>query len=157
MINQALIPMDDLSPKYQLLLISPSQLPLAWKHAVPLLLEGKKHWEDYATLESIHDEVMSGKLHLWMMNDSGAFILAMLTEFAVYPTKRVLRVLWICGEALGDGIGLFLDFVERWAARQGITSIQVIGRKGWVRKLKRYGYVQTQWVVNKNLSGIKEH
>ena len=149
--------MPNLAEERQLLLVSPSQLPLAWPHAVPLLEEGKEYWQDFATLDSLYQDLSASKLQLWMMNCDTEFILAMLTEIGIYPTTKIMRILWIGGSEVNGAIDQFLDFAELWAHRQGVSRLQVIGRKGWVRKLKGRGYKQTQWIVSKDITGIKEH
>lgn len=148
---------ENLSNEHQLLLVGPEHLPLVWPHVIPLLLGGKEHWEEFATMESIYADLSARRRQLWVVNCEGEFILALLTEIVVYPTTKVMNILWIGGSNLDTIIYLFLDFIELWGMRQGISSIQVFGRKGWVRRLKGRGYSQERWVVSKDLTGIKEH
>lgn len=146
-----------LDPEHQLLLVGEEYLPLVWPHVIPLLSQGKEHWESFATMESLYLDVSSGTRQLWTMNYEGEFVMALFTEIVSYPTTRVLNILWLGGSGLEVALYLFLDFIELWAIRQGVSSVQVFGRKGWVRKLKRRGYEQTKWVVSKDLTNIKEH
>lgn len=146
-----------LDTEHQLLLVAPSQLPLVWDHATLLLLRGREHWEKFATLESIYEDLSSGRRQLWMVNSEDEFLMALLSEIVDYPTTKVLNILWVGGSGLEIVLYLFLDFIELWGVRQGAGRCQVFGRKGWVRKLKGRGYTQDRWVISKDLTNIKEH
>lgn len=141
----------------QLLLVSPETLPVVWDLARPMFAADQEHWEEFATLESIYSDLALGRFQLWLMNSEDEFLLAMLTEIIVYPPTKVMRILWMGGEELGVAIDQFLDFMELWAYRQGISTIYVMGRKGWVRLLRSRGYAQTQWIVSKDISSLREH
>lgn len=141
----------------QLLLVSPKTLPVVWNQARSMLVAGREHWEAFATLESLYSDLANGKFQLWLMNSDDEFLLAMLTEILVYPTTKVMRILWMGGEELQVAIDQFFDFLELWAWRQGINSIDVVGRKAWVRLLRSRGYAQTRYIVSKDISHLREH
>ena len=141
----------------QLLLVSPDMLHTVWPATIPLLMEGKKYWEDYSTIESIYAAVNEGKTQLWLMNDDEEFMLAMITEILKWPNHLELKIMWIGGRELNSAIQQFLDYMELWAARQGISKVKLSGRKAWTRKLLPFGYRVTEYVMEKDISGIKEH
>jgi hypothetical protein len=141
----------------QLLRVSPALLDEVWTAAVPLLMEGKKYWEDWATLESIYAGVKRDTMQLWLMNDSEEFILCMLTTITENPIRKVLWILWIGGKDLDTAIKRFFDYIELWAFRLGISRVRLSGRMAWMRKLLPQGYKLVEYVVEKDISGIREH
>lgn len=40
---------------------------------------------------------------------------------------------------------------EAWAAAEGCTEIHIDGRRGWIRRLKRYGYRHEKTTVARDL------
>ena len=153
---QSLENTESLKPR-QLLWVQADILDTVWWGAVPLLLEGKKYWEEFMTLESIYNSIKSGDLQLWLMNDEDEFLLAMLTQLIRYPKILDLRLVWIGGEDLASGIELFFDYIELWGHRQGASRVTVSGRKGWIRRLLKSGYKLESYTVCKDISEIKEH
>jgi hypothetical protein len=156
--NFQCIHVDDPSePMRQLLFVTPDILPTAWPHAKELLMEGGKYWREWATLGSIYENVLSRKKQLWLMNSETEFILGMLTEILNWPSHSELKILWMGGKEFDTGAHLFLDYIELWSRRQGVSKISLKGRKGWVRKLKAFDYELTEYVMTKDISGIREH
>ena len=141
----------------QLLLVSPDMLHTVWPATIPLLMEGKKYWEEWSTIDSIYDGIAKGNIQLWLMNDDEEFIMAMTTEILKWPKHLELRIMWIGGKDLNSAMSQFFDYMELWAARQGISKVKLFGRKGWIRKLLSSGYELTGYVIEKDISGIKEH
>lgn len=148
---------DSLGEVRQLLLVSPELLSQVWPHVEPLLLEAKETWGEYYTIESILLLLQAGRAQLWTMNDRDEFILAMVTELLLFPKKKVLNILLIAGSEFREGLELFVDCVEMWAWKQGVTKSTAVGRKGLLRLLKPYGYSERVVALEKDISGMVEH
>ena len=148
---------DESQPVRQLLLVPPDLLDHVWPHVQPLLMEGKKYWEEWATIESIYKGIAEGRMQLWLMNDDEEFMLAMLSEILESPVRKTLQITWLGGQDLGKAQELFLDYVELWASREGVSRVSLHGRKGLVRKLSPHGYELKRYVISKDISGIREH
>ena len=144
-------------PMRQLLLVSPNTLQDIWGAVLPLFEEGKEYWGKWTTLEGIYRGISSSRLQLWLMNDEDEFLLAMLTQIVKAPKGDILKITWIEGSDVDSAMRLFFDYMELWAHRQGISRVKLEGRRGWIRKLSSSGYELTGYVLEKDISGIKEH
>jgi hypothetical protein len=65
----------------------------------------------------------------------------MLTQVNTYKAvgERVCDV-WLAGGDLDELLHVGRPYVERWAKAAGCTQNHIIGRPGWARVLKPFGY-----------------
>jgi hypothetical protein len=83
------------------------------RDVVPMLLDGRAQW--------------------WREGDG-----AIVTELLQFPNFNVLNH-WLAAGKLSDTLEL-VPQIERWARTQGCARAVGIGRPGWLRVLKKYGY-----------------
>jgi hypothetical protein len=79
-----------------------------------------------------------------------------VTHLAIRPLRRTLQFLYVSGRNMDAWLPL-IDLIERWAAMQGATKAEVVGRKGWMRVLRRQGYRETHRIGTKELSGAERN
>lgn len=140
-----------------LTLVSAENYEEYWPAARRLLLDAKHTWEEFATLDIIHNWIVNNVMQLWIVHgDEEGIRLALLTEFYMWPKVKMGRIRWIAGEGLDQALPL-LDAVEMWMKRHGAQKVEIIGRRGWERKLKPYGYEFHSVCLHKNLEELKEH
>ena len=139
----------------QLLVVTPEILAGAWTHIERLLLTYREGWEDKMDLSDIYHSLVAGNYQFWMANDADEFFLGMLTSTIAYPKKKTMQIIWMGGDRLHDALPL-LDYIEIWAARRGIESVEVGGRAGWVRTLRPLGYEELWRTVVKDISSLTE-
>jgi len=95
---------------------------------------GELETQDYLQM------ILNGDMQLWIAADTkhpsqeGIFA-AMLTEFVMYPRKKVMRIVAIAGEGMDRWMKYF-PALESAALEVGCTGLEVFGRKGWLRILK---------------------
>lgn len=85
--------------------------------------------------------LLRGGAHLFVCEQDGRVIGFGALEVIQYPRRRVANVL-----AAGGEVGLlsatrdsFLDITRQWAREQGADALEVTGRPGWARVLRRQG------------------
>jgi len=83
------------------------------------------------TWESVREAVRVGKLWLWPMAES-----AMLIEFIQHPALRTCSIQY-AGGRLDELMQAEEDFVA-WAREMQADRIELTGRKGWERVLKKH-------------------
>lgn len=153
-----LIEENPFKPLRQLLVVESAMLPDTWPAALPLLEEGKAYWENWTTLEIIYERLTAGTLQLWLMNDEDEFLLAMLTEIQLHPNYKSFNIKWMGGCDLDSALeNCFDEFVNLWASREGCSRVRLEGRKGWTRKLLPLGFKVKSYVMERDISEIKEH
>ncbi|MGB1223921.1 MAG: hypothetical protein ACPHCN_07235 [Mycobacterium sp.] len=98
------------------------------------------------TLADVKRRVEDGSntTHIWPGKKSAA-----VTEIAWEGTKPVLNC-WLAGGDLEE-LREMIQAAEVFAERIGCHSVQVSGRKGWVRALRDLGYKPVAYTVEKEL------
>ena len=69
---------------------------------------------------------------------------AIVTEIVDYPRRSVCRI-WLAGGDLDELIDAEKD-IAQWARSIGCSGMEIIGRKGWQRKLTDYQPKSTVFV-----------
>ena len=77
--------------------------------------------------------------HLWP-GERSAFI----TEFVIFPQKRVLNLIFCGGDY--EELEEMLPSIEAFAKRAGCKRLYGGGRPGWLRKLKHLGFEQEHMI-----------
>lgn len=83
--------------------------------------------------EDVAQMVHSGNLTLWPERNSVA-----VTEFLVYPRKKVLHVFLAAGDR--DELTGLIDAAAVYGRSHGCTEISMSGRAGWQRVLSKHGF-----------------
>jgi len=146
---------NELTPTRQLLLVTPALLPQVWPQVEHLFLENANLWDEYYTIKSFPQMFHAERMQLWTMNDADEFLLVMVTEIIAYPKMKVMNVLYMMGEELLDGLK-FIEYLERWAWKQGVRKSHAVGRKGFQRLLKPLGYKKHAVAFAKDIIEIRE-
>ncbi len=66
----------------------------------------------------------------------------MITESYAYPAGSHCRI-WLAGGNYKELRELERDKVIPWARQQGCRRMELVGRKGWARRLRDYEEVAT--------------
>jgi len=72
-----------------------------------------------------------------------------VTHFTVYPRKKVFTILLCCGDHLNKWYSPLFEMLYSFANVNKCDLAEVVGRKGWVRKLKDDGFKQSVWIVER--------
>ena len=94
--------------------------------------------------EDIVRGVLNGNFHFWH-GDNGCAV----TEFVVYPRKKVLHVF-----LAGGDMQQILDFEESaaaWGKANGCTGMTIAGRKGWSKVLGKHGWSDKFLVMGREI------
>lgn len=100
-----------------------------------------RHWIEAAleysngthTFKDIVDGIMEGRLQFWPAPNG-----CLVTEIVTYPQKRVINV-FLGGGELDQLADMHADVIA-WAKTQGCAGATIVGRKGWERAFKKYGW-----------------
>ena len=92
-------------------------------------------------ITSVWQRVISGEYHLWMFFDeNNAAEGALITRFEIYPLKRILNLMFIGGENIEAWHEELLETLERFAKENGCDGLEIVGRYGWKKFLKKFGW-----------------
>ena len=102
-----------------------------WLRCRPWLLAALEHAVDRFNEDDIVRGLLNGEYQLWPGPDA-----AVVTQIAVYPQRKVL-LFFLAGGNLNTLTGMERDIAER-AKAAGITQVEIVGRRGWLRALDGY-------------------
>ena len=103
--------------------------------------------------EDIIEGLTSRFMDLWIPinSESKSVDGVVVTQFTVYPKKKVFTILLCCGDNLNQWYDPMFSLLYTVASDNNCDLAEVLGRKGWVRKLKDNGFKQTMWIVEKEI------
>lgn len=108
-----------------------------WEQVQPLLLKGIMYDDNSYSGKNLLDAVLKKEMQLWI-SWTDKVESAVLTQLIDYPQYRVCR--WFL--AGGKNVDAWLDDltrqVETWAIANDVKRIELVGRKGWIKKMKDY-------------------
>jgi hypothetical protein len=102
----------------------------SWDRARRILAPAIEHGGTHNERD-VFDAVVSGAAQLWMLGDSAA-----VTEIVSYPRVKACRM-WLAAGNLEEILEIERQ-IEDWARGIGCARLEMIGRKGWLKKLKHW-------------------
>ena len=117
------------------LLINPENIPVIWDDVAPLLDRVTEHNEGQFEANDYLEPLTSKIMQLWIAVEEDYLHTVMITKIIEYPNKRVLRVIAIAGSEFKTLHSKFNDMIESFALREGCSSMELWGRKGWKKML----------------------
>ena len=120
--------------KCKVILVSPENIPTIWDNVIPLM-ELSQTGEHELSIDDFFESLMEERMHLWIALEGSELLACMITQFATHPQKRALRIIFLGGEGMDKWID-HMHMVEDFALINGCTSLEVWGRKAWLRILK---------------------
>lgn len=128
-------------------LLRPEHIVEAWKDELrPLVERGLAEGSGKFSIRYIFDCLMTGEMQLWQAPQS-----ALVTRIINYDAERVLELFVGAGEGIERYLGEGLDLIADYAREQGCDSMELWGRKGWIRMLADHGFENRLYVVRKAL------
>ncbi len=107
------------------------------------LIEKAIEYQDSYTINDVEDKIRNGIALLWPGKET-----AIVTEFVIFPRKKVLHILCIAGKY--EEVEEIYKSIENHAREIGIDKITGIGRKGWFKKVKHLGF-EKEYMISKEL------
>ena len=103
-----------------------------WRRLRHHILAALEHAGDTHTEHDILDLLRNDQAQFWPADNS-----AMVTEIVGYPNGSHCRI-WLAGGNYDELRELERDRLIPWARQRGCRRIELVGRKGWARRLKDY-------------------
>ena len=115
-------------------IVQPEDVAYIWEEVAPLLERVKEHTEGEFETDDYLEPLTNGNMHLWIATEYSDVKAAMVTQFAIYPQKNILRIVSMAGDDFEEIRG-FQDMIEAFAVRMGCSALEMWGRKGWKKLL----------------------
>lgn len=127
--------------------ISRELVPAYWGLVAPLLQRPIERGAGELTLNAVYDRLLAQYMQLLVAVEGTEILAAFVTEVVNYPNKKSLRVVLCGGERLDDWAEAFHEMMKKGAAAIGAKSIEMYGRAGWVRAMRRFPSIKLKYYV----------
>lgn len=125
-------------------LVPPGNVYTTLPGLMPYLEESASRSQGRSTVDDILRFVLNGQMQLWVVfSPEGSKIYGhVITEVKQYPSKTLLVIQYCAGEPnhMQYCEDKMYDLLERFARDAKCAGIELIGRFGWTKHVKKYGY-----------------
>lgn len=131
--------------------VETSMLDQAWDEISPFIQMGLDYAQNELSINDVYTMIKEHRVVPIVMSYEGAILSVVTMEIAEKPQKRVLNLMTAGGTELDKWLDEFMDVATQLALEQGCDAIYINGRRGWEKKLKRYGFNLAYTVLARNL------
>ncbi len=94
--------------------------------------------------DSIIPRLKKYEAAMWIIIDEDDFPIGVsLTQIAVYDSGNIVHIFIVGGDRIDEWLPLSQSMLLDYAKDQGCIGLMLTGRKGWIRKLHKYGWKET--------------
>lgn len=138
------------SPKFHVYRVAPHCLSLLWPQVEPLLALAAREEHGRFTTRDMRQWFLKGEQELWVITENGKVIAAGMLRFYRHPTGKRASVWHLAGGSRAKEWAdeAFRSWLEACHV-QGVTEMSIVGRRGWLRYVKRYGFKETAVVLTR--------
>lgn len=138
-------------PEYDFLYVPTGRVLPLWPCLKPHIETALAHSAGEYIAEDLLDLALATQAQLWAALADGAVVGAACTQLIDYPRKRSLHVIALAGREFDGWAGRCVAESNAFARSQGCDFIRITGRRGWARRLRKYGYTERYRQVEKLL------
>lgn len=104
------------------------------------------------TIQSLTEDMLSGRYQLWLVLDDERFVLFGLTEIKVNEATGN-KTVFIPSLAGDEGVASvpLIEGVSEWAKSIGANEVTICGRVGWKKPLAKQGFEADTMLYRKEL------
>lgn len=137
--------------KHRLALVPQEHIADVWLKSLPHIMNGKRHWEDFFSIEEIKRNLREGRQQLWVMIEGSEIEGVVITQIDEFSQKKILRISYLGGKGFKRSHMETLANIEEWAVEKGCSTIDILGRDEWYLLLKKHSYASPGRVYRKEL------
>jgi len=135
--------------------IPSERLNEVWEDCEPYIAMGNGKSRDEMSVTDIYERLSEARMQLWLVfNEDKEIISVLTTEIIDYPRKTVCRIVTLGGKDLDIWVEDWLETIEAWALENDCVAMETVCRKGFIKKLERFGYENAYTVLVKELTTI---
>lgn len=122
----------DGSSSAKLAWLTPGEVRDEWPEIMQRMRDEPRIWRYYSP-QGLVREILDARLQVWRGDD-----LCIFTRVDTYQSGlKTLRVTWAYGSGFDRHFEEIVDTFRRFAQAQGCADVEISGREGWKRKLRR--------------------
>ena len=128
-------------------IVDPKDLPSVWPEVSELLGPACDHSFGQETIQTLRASLTGGNEGLFIVEDDD-IIGAVTYEVVTYNTGlRVLAINYAGGVAMDTQMPSVIDMFNKLKLAYMCDRVRIMGRKGWVRYMKQFGFTDTHYSV----------
>ena len=129
-------------------IVEPKDLPPIWEEVAELLGPACERSFGQETIQTLRASLMSGNEGLFVIETLEDIIGAVTYEVITYNTGlRVLAINYAGGVAMESQMPEVIDMFHALRRRFMCDRVRIMGRKGWIRYMKQFGFTDTHYLV----------
>lgn len=117
-----------------------------WAKIAPFLKKAADYTYGRYTVDDIYDSITDYDYQLWVAYEDGEFKGAVVTNFVIYPKRKVLCMSFCGGVELRLWKAPMLELLQRFARDTNCDGIEATARRGWAKVFQSDGY-KSNWVT----------
>lgn len=122
-----------------------------WDKALPFVNKALEKGQGQYDAEDVRSMIEEGFGVMILAYIDGDIVAAMVSILDEFPLIRQMTILLMGGDNSDEWFDETMKAFAEIASEQQADVITVHGRRGWVRKLKQYGYEEIHTTVMKRL------
>lgn len=124
-------------------------IDLVWPVVLPMLQRAIDLNDGDFDGNHVYERLLEDTMQLFVGYNTDDIIYAAVTELIPYQHNKALRIVLMGGKQIDSWVDT--KTFEKFGRLEGCNRIEIVGRKGWVKKLISRGYKQTHYIVTKEL------
>lgn len=88
----------------------------------------------------IFDYLLNEKMYLLLVCVNNQIKSSVITLVSDYPSKKVMTIMSLVGEDIDYWLPDLIKFLDIHAKDKGCDILEIVGRLGWINKLKEFGF-----------------
>lgn len=139
--------------KFEFGKVTLEMVPGIWKEFVDMVEAYDGGWLESVDPVEVFTAVMHGQIELWAAFDDMRLVGGMAAAWERHAKASYYHIIWLGGQPgrIDSFLSNGLEKIEKYALAMGARDVVALGRKGWERKLKAFGYVSRYVQVRKNV------
>jgi hypothetical protein len=130
-------------------LVKVDDVDLVWPVVKPMLQRAIEYNDGDFDSNFVLSRLLDSTMQLFVGYNPKEIIYAAVTEILPYQKVKALRIVLMGGKDIDSWVDTTI--FERFARSQNCARIEIVGRKGWIKKLETRGYKQTHYIVTKEV------
>lgn len=118
--------------------ISPESYIAYWPSIDKELDRVPRIWQDYWTKEYLYEGGAYERFQVWGFGLQEELRVIVFTQITQFPAARYLQIFLAFGNSLDLALPVMEATFETFARHTGCEFCEIVGRKGWARKLPRF-------------------
>ena len=122
----------------------------AWPQVLGLIEQALSKGDGGHSSDDVKTACKSGEAQLWCGVGPAGLEMVAVTEIRKQPRIKTMRVWLLAGSDAPGWIVDRLSAIEEWARNAGCSRLDMLGRKGWLRRLP--GWSHSHVVMSKEIA-----